>query len=182
MTTTKQNTGTKGNTQIVVPGLTEHYGASRDPPEKGIPICTLKNFPYKIEHTIQWARDWFEGVFNHNPASSNDYLRDPKAFLSSNRLDVLQKVHESLVLSKPVTFERCVFWARKQFQEKFSNSIAQLLHNFPKDQIDAEGNRFWSGHKRAPDPIVFDMKDSLHMNFIVAAANLFAETYVYFFQ
>ena len=74
-----------------------------------------------------------------------------------------------------------MLWARKQFQEKFSNSIAQLLHNFPKDQIDTEGNRFWSGHKRAPDPIVFDVKDSLHMNFIVAAANLFAETYVYFF-
>ena len=71
-----------------------------------------------------------------------------------------------------------MLWARKQFQEKFSNSIAQLLHNFPKDQIDTEGNRFWSGHKRAPDPIVFDVKDSLHMNFIVAAANLFAETYV----
>ena len=26
--------GTKGNTQIVVPGLTENYGATRDPPEK----------------------------------------------------------------------------------------------------------------------------------------------------
>jgi len=170
--------GTKGNTQVVVPGLTEHYGASRDPPEKGIPICTLKNFPYKIEHTIQWARDWFEGIFNHNPSSSNDYLRDPKAFLSSNRLDVLEKVHESLVQSKPVRFEQCVFWARKQFQEKFSNSIVQLLHNFPKDQIDTEGNRFWSGHKRAPEPIEFDSNDSLHMNFIVAAANLFAQTYV----
>ena len=47
--------GTKGNTQVVVPKLTENYGASRDPPEASIPICTLKNFPYKIEHTIQWA-------------------------------------------------------------------------------------------------------------------------------
>ncbi|RLN96567.1 hypothetical protein BBJ28_00025867, partial [Nothophytophthora sp. Chile5] len=53
--------GTKGNTQIVVPHKTENYGASRDPPEKSIPICTLKNFPNAIEHTLQWARDWFEG-------------------------------------------------------------------------------------------------------------------------
>jgi ubiquitin-activating enzyme E1 len=51
--------GTKGNTQVVVPRLTEHYGATRDPPEKSIPVCTLKNFPNKIEHTLQWARDWF---------------------------------------------------------------------------------------------------------------------------
>jgi ubiquitin-activating enzyme E1 len=53
--------GTKGNTQIVVPHITENYGATRDPPEKSIPVCTLKNFPNQIQHTLQWARDWFEG-------------------------------------------------------------------------------------------------------------------------
>lgn len=33
-----------------------------DPPEKETPVCTLKNFPYQIQHTIQWATsvwDWF---------------------------------------------------------------------------------------------------------------------------
>lgn len=45
--------GTKGNVQVVIPNLTESYGSSRDPPEKDIPICTLKNFPNAIEHTIQ---------------------------------------------------------------------------------------------------------------------------------
>jgi hypothetical protein len=53
----------QGNVQVVVPNLTESYGSSRDPPEKSIPICTLKNFPNAIEHTIQWARDEFEGLF-----------------------------------------------------------------------------------------------------------------------
>jgi ubiquitin-activating enzyme E1 len=45
--------GTKGNIQVVVPNLTESYSSSNDPPEKAIPICTLKNFPNAIEHTIQ---------------------------------------------------------------------------------------------------------------------------------
>jgi ubiquitin-activating enzyme E1 len=45
--------GTKGNIQVVVPNLTESYSSSNDPPEKSIPICTLKNFPNAIEHTIQ---------------------------------------------------------------------------------------------------------------------------------
>jgi molybdopterin/thiamine biosynthesis adenylyltransferase len=40
--------GTKGNTQVVVPHLTENYGATRDPPEKSIPVCTLKNFPHQV--------------------------------------------------------------------------------------------------------------------------------------
>ena len=66
--------GTKGNTQVVIPDLTESYSSSRDPPEKSIPICTLKNFPNQIEHTLQWARDLFEGTFTQAPQSALQYL------------------------------------------------------------------------------------------------------------
>ena len=66
--------GTMGNTQIVVPMMTQHYGATRDPPEASIPVCTLKNFPNQIEHTLQWARDWFEGEFKQTPEDCNLYL------------------------------------------------------------------------------------------------------------
>ena len=52
--------GTKANAQVVAPHLTQAYGDSRDPPEDAIPMCTLKNFPHKIEHCIEWARDDFE--------------------------------------------------------------------------------------------------------------------------
>lgn len=45
--------GSKGNTQVVLPHLTESYSSTRDPPEATIPICTLKSFPNKIEHTLQ---------------------------------------------------------------------------------------------------------------------------------
>lgn len=48
--------GTKGNVQVVIPFLTESYSSSQDPPEKSIPICTLKNFPNAIEHTLQVSR------------------------------------------------------------------------------------------------------------------------------
>lgn len=61
--------------QVVVPHLTESYSSSADPPEASIPVCTLKNFPYAIEHTIQWARDWFEGEFVHNAENINSYLK-----------------------------------------------------------------------------------------------------------
>jgi ubiquitin-activating enzyme E1 len=45
--------GTKGNMQVVVPFLTESYSSSQNPPEKSIPICSLKIFPNAIEHTLQ---------------------------------------------------------------------------------------------------------------------------------
>ncbi|MBV5332871.1 ThiF family adenylyltransferase, partial [bacterium] len=69
--------GTKGNTQVVIPGVTENYGATRDPPEKSIPVCTLKNFPNQIQHTLQWARDYFEGEFKQSGEDVNSYLGDP---------------------------------------------------------------------------------------------------------
>jgi ubiquitin-activating enzyme E1 len=66
--------GTKANVQVVIPHLTESYSDSQDPPEKGIPLCTLKNFPNAIEHTLQWARDTFEELFQNNAQNANSFL------------------------------------------------------------------------------------------------------------
>lgn len=83
---------------MVVPFLTESYSSSQDPPEKSIPICTLKNFPNAIEHTLQWARDEFEGLFRQAAEHAAQYLRDPH-FLErtmnlpgSQPLDALESV------------------------------------------------------------------------------------------
>ena len=48
--------GPKCNTQMVIPGMTENYGASRDPPEKQAPMCTVHSFPHNIDHCLTWAR------------------------------------------------------------------------------------------------------------------------------
>lgn len=45
--------GTKGHTLVVVPHITESYGQDNKSPTKAIPLCTLKYFPYRIEHTLQ---------------------------------------------------------------------------------------------------------------------------------
>ncbi|KUG00214.1 Ubiquitin modifier-activating enzyme 1 [Phytophthora nicotianae] len=174
--------GTKGNTQIVVPHKTENYGASRDPPEKSIPICTLKNFPNAIEHTLQWARDWFEGEFFQAPSDVNRYLEGP-AFMKelneqqNTKIETLERLKSSLVDDRPMSFEDCISWARFKFEELFSNQIKQLLYNFPLDQLTTSGTPFWSGPKRPPTPITFDAKDPLHMDFIVSVANSRAKNY-----
>ncbi|RHY35163.1 hypothetical protein DYB32_000336 [Aphanomyces invadans] len=169
--------GTKGNTQVVVPSLTENYGASRDPPEKSIPICTLKNFPNAIEHTLQWARDWFEGVFFQTPNDVNAYITTPDFVAKNVHTDALERVYQSLVADKPKTFHDCIAWARLQFEAMFSNSLKQLLHNFPLDQVTTSGAPFWSGPKRPPTPLTFSTDDPVHMDFIVSVANSRAITY-----
>ncbi|KAL3941543.1 MAG: hypothetical protein SGBAC_004127 [Bacillariaceae sp.] len=181
--------GTKGNTQIVVPHLTENYGATRDPPEKSIPVCTLKNFPNQIQHTLQWARDWFEGEFKQAAEEVNSYLGQPAeqylATLQPNtKTETLQKIRKTLVDERPVTFEDCVVWARLTFETLFNNQIRQLLHNFPPDQVTSSGTKFWSGSKRCPKALTFELENKCedaemynHLDFVVAAANLRATMY-----
>jgi len=175
--------GTKGNVQVVLPHLTESYSSSQDPQEKSIPICTLKNFPNAIEHTIQWARDMFEGCFRVTAESAALYLLDPKfvdktlKLPGSQPIETLDAVKKCLVDERPKVFEDCVAWARCHFQEQFSNQLRQLLFNFPADQVTSSGTPFWSPPKRCPRAIEFDAANALHVDYIVAAANLKAAVY-----
>lgn len=174
--------GTKGNTQVVIPNLTESYSTSQDPPEKSIPICTLKNFPNAIEHTLQWARDLFEGLYKQTPENVKQFLEDPTFIDRTNRLPGLQPVEildsvRTSVAERPKSVDDCIEWARMHFEDQFTNQIKQLLFNFPPDQSTTSGQPFWSGPKRCPKPIIFDVNNELHLDYILAAANLRAETY-----
>jgi ubiquitin-activating enzyme E1 len=46
-----------------------------------------------------------------------------------------------------------------QFETDYVNEIKQLLFNLPKDQINSNGTPFWSGPKRAPDPLEFSLEN-----------------------
>uniref|UniRef100_A0A672PWV1 E1 ubiquitin-activating enzyme n=1 Tax=Sinocyclocheilus grahami TaxID=75366 RepID=A0A672PWV1_SINGR len=119
--------GTKGNVQVVIPFLTESYSSSQDPPEKSIPICTLKNFP-------------------------NRTLKLPGA----QPLEVVEAVYKSLVTDYPHSWEDCVAWARNHWQCQYNNNIRP---------------------KRCPHPLEFSTNNDLHMDYIMAAANLLAQSY-----
>lgn len=174
--------GTKGNTQVVLPHLTESYSSSQDPPEQSFPMCTLRSFPNKIEHTIAWGRELFESYFVKPAETVNLYLSQPNYVETTlkqggNEKATLETIRDFLVTDKPLSFEDCVIWARLQFEKQYNNAIQQLLYNFPKDSVSSSGAAFWSGPKRAPDPLKFDPKNEEHMRFVVAGANLHAFNY-----
>ena len=174
--------GTKGNTQVVLPRQTESYSSSVDPPEQSFPMCTLRSFPNQIAHTIAWAKDLFHTYFNGPAEIVNAYLTQ-KDYLSNqlkqsgNEKQTLETLRDSLVTEKPGNFEDCIEWARMQFEKHYNNSIQQLLYNFPKDSTTSTGQPFWSGPKRAPDPLTFDVHNQTHYTFVLAAANLHAFNY-----
>lgn len=174
--------GTKGNVQVVIPHLTESYSSSQDPPEKETPSCTVKNFPNAIQHTIEWSRSLFDDLFVKPAQAVNSYLSDANYLdnllkYSGQQKEQLSQLLSYLVTNKPLTFEECIVWARLQFEEKFNNEIRQLLFSLPKDAVTSTGQPFWSGPKRAPDPLTFNANDPLHLGFIIAAANLHAFNY-----
>ena len=132
--------------------MTESYSSSQDPPEKSIPICTLKNFPNAIEHTLQWARDMFEGQFTQAPLTASQYIEDPQfkektmTLPGTQPLETMQTVLRLVVQEKPDSFKECVARARLLWQDLFHNQIAQLLHNFPPDQVRSPTKFFHNSH------------------------------------
>jgi ubiquitin-activating enzyme E1 len=180
--------GTKGSTQVVMPSVTEHYGAKRDPPEKSFAICTLAHFPRLVEHTLAWARDFYEEAFKQTADDVNAYLDNPNFFSSlqnqqNMKLDTLNRIRDSVITARPSSYADCVAYARRKFQDLFVNKIKQLLHNFPLDkQIKSNGGSgpsvpFWSGAKKPPRALEFDIEEPLHFDFIKTCANLRASAF-----
>ncbi|GJN10598.1 hypothetical protein PR202_ga28705 [Eleusine coracana subsp. coracana] len=132
--------GAKCNTQMVIPHLTENYGASRDPPEKQAPMCTVHSFPHNIDHCLTWARSEFEGLLEKTPNEVNSFLSDPGKYAAAMRKagdaqarELLERVSECLGKERCDTFEDCITWARLKFEDYFSNRVKQLTFTFPED-------------------------------------------------
>uniref|UniRef100_A0A4W6CYN3 E1 ubiquitin-activating enzyme n=1 Tax=Lates calcarifer TaxID=8187 RepID=A0A4W6CYN3_LATCA len=169
--------GSKCHTLVVVPHLTESYGPAKSSSNNAIPLCTLKNFPHRIEHTLQWARDQFEGLFKQTPENVNLFLRDAgfvERTLGHGDAEALEVLRGG---QRPANWEDCVSWARCKWETLYNNEIRQLLHCFPADQVTSTGLPFWSGSKRCPHPLTFDPNNTTHMEYVVAAANLYGQIY-----
>ena len=189
--------GTKCNSQLVLPHLTENYGASRDAPEKQAPQCAVHNFPHNIDQCLVLAQSEFNGAFDHTPSELLDFLAGGAGWVSglANAQEppsaILDKLHgdprvgcgmaggcRDLLLPQPCTsWAQCVGWARRKYESYFVSRIRQLLHNFPPDAKTSQGLPFWSPPKRVPRPLPFSPADPLHMRFVIAAAHLRAHTF-----
>lgn len=189
--------GTSGNVQVIVPFVTESYGSSADPPEASIPVCTLKSFPYLIEHCIQWARDFFDGVFRIQPERLNDLIvrlseidddeeEVASAVLASLRAqtgdETLLRELEGYLIDLEIwdpmpSARRCVKWALDRFHELYYSNIEGLLKEHPRESVTEDGEPFWSGDRRIPTPLKFDRSNPLHMEFMVSAALLKARAF-----
>jgi ubiquitin-activating enzyme E1 len=120
--------GTKGNVQVILPYLTETYGTMEDPDDdKGIPICTIKSFPYKNEHTIQWARELFEQEFTFmhiNDGCGGD-------------TDIINTIYKQYYKYENFTasYESYVYVLQCIFVDNYHKNIIELIEKHKNDEI-----------------------------------------------
>ncbi len=174
----------------MIPNLTESYSSSADPPEEAIPLCTLKSFPYKAEHCVSWAKDFYEQIFNSDIQALRTGLSELRGsgdeqvenWLQGLNQDDLVRVWENLkVLSEvnsPTDAKVNVLkWSLSKFDQFFNRDVSQLLVKHPPDSLEEEedgrpGRLFWGGSRRIPSPINFNLSDPLHKSFVIHAAIL----------
>ncbi|OXB56186.1 hypothetical protein ASZ78_016965 [Callipepla squamata] len=194
--------GARGSVLAMVPLLSRLLEPGTDPTDGSFPLCTLRFFPRAIEHTLQgvtimvrgevswcgnlalspipsaqWARDEFEGLFQLPAESVNRFLEElPEEPAQWEGLAVPEQVRRSLQ-ERPQDWGDCVRWARRHWQLRYHDSIAQLLHDVPPSHESSPGVPFWSGERRCPHTLTFDPGNDTHLVYVEAAAHLLARTY-----
>ena len=158
--------GSKGNVQVVIPYLTESYGSSKDPDEKsGIPICTIKSFPYKPEHTIQWARELFETEFVLIPSLIEKY-RDTNKLTSTNDGDI-KIFYRQIYKYKNFELNSNKYFSLLStiFYENFHENIMELINKYTKPENSDE-----LGDKKLP--IILNPTLELYDYFMINGFNI----------
>ena len=89
------------------------------------------------------------------------------------------EVVKRLLVGRPSSFEDCIEWARKYWQEMFHNQIAQLLHNFPADQVTSTGQPFWSGPKVSRYAILRGVSQYQILNCSILLKELIINSFVF---
>lgn len=174
--------GTKCNSQLVLPGQTEAYSDSQDPKEKQVPMCTMRSFPFLIDHCIEWARAKFFDLFVQISKFLKEFFANPDKGVEKFKKEIktnissMKELCENLVLFLPLLEnprpEMYVKFARDFYQYAFHDQIRQLLASFPEDAKDKDGNLFWTSPKRPPVVVPFDANSPDHISFIATITNI----------
>jgi ubiquitin-activating enzyme E1 len=144
-----------------------------------VPICTLKSFPYLPEHCVAWAKSAFEAMFSADVAVLRSALlavhQDSFAALTETLTpEELPRLIHNVAMCSPSAYHAdvAVEWALLQFHDLFVRDIEALLATHPLDELDDQGQPFWSGSRRVPVALAFNSTDPAHSAFVRWAAVL----------
>ena len=163
--------GHSGNTQPIIPNITESYGASKDPEtETKFAVCTIKHFPSLITHTIFFAMEDFTNLFVKSPESFIKFLTD------NDKNNSLQNRRLFKILSYIDTvnsIDGYIIWSYNMFYDRFVRRIKAILDAHPLDSLNGD-SPFWSNGKRAP---IGTISKELFYDYMCHTVKLLVNTY-----
>ena len=166
--------GTSGSCQIIVPFRTICYNDNPHVPEYSIPLCTLRNFPSKIEHCIEWGLNQFNELFTNRIEDLKRFLENKDEYFnyiekedtSAMIISKMKKIKKLLNIIEENNYDKIIEEAIQIFYENYIFQIQKLIEEYPKDCKNKEGGIFWSGSKRFPEKLNFNIKNEDCFNFI----------------
>ena len=151
-------------------------------------ICTL-------DEALNWSRNYFQDNFikyikylielinkSHSESDMNKYIDNILSIEKENEKDFdisikLIKIFKKLVTFKlGMNYETIVFYSMEIFEELFSKSAQKLLLKYPSDLLLKNSNKkFWSGARKEPKQIIFDINNEEHFQLIYCMTYFFCQ-------
>ena len=178
------NCGTEGlyaNLGAYVPGVTKPALFPKISKNE-IPSCTLKFFPSRIIHCITWANNHFAKYFNENIKYVKSLHYNNEQFID----ELIKKDLESRIIFRKIkkyfklfkianekNIDKCIKFCVSKFKKLFISNIKNILIAYPPDKISKiTGKKFWTGSKRLPHPLIFDINNELCLQYIQSFCSL----------
>ncbi len=180
--------GSKANTQTIIPYKTATYSELSDPEDKNIPMCTIKTFPNKIEHCIEWGLESFFNNFTQPIQdlkklleNTNELLEELKnidnQIVLKQRIDILDKyvkLYSNTSNNTPDNLKNFFDLFAYMYETIFVNPIRDVLYTFPNDLKNKDGSSFWSGKKLQPK--IINLVD-IDNNFVTSVYDIISKAF-----
>ena len=179
--------GTIGSMNVFYPHKTICYRDMNVEIEKEIPFCTLKNFPSKFEHCIEWAKTIFFDIFqdninkfnlllnNKNKYIKNDSFKEFEEEDENKKYEKIEILYNILIIYKYKDIQKLEEFCIKYYNKFFVKNICELLQQYPRDYIKEDGTSFWSGNKRPPKIIPFNKNDKFCLLYVNTFVQIFCK-------
>ena len=147
--------GVKGNVQVIIPNKTATYSEITDPPERNIPMCTIRNFPNNINHCIEWSLNIFAKIFN-------DGLKDLTKF-KTNRMELITEIENLDNYVNKVERYTTLYYLINYFNTRNLKALIKLgnhIYNYYYYNVIDEllkthnDDDFWVGNKLKPNLVL----------------------------
>jgi hypothetical protein len=95
---------------------------------------------------------------------------------SEQKLKLIRTFKKYISLKLGMNYETIVFHSIETFQELFEFEIDEILQKYPSDLlIKGTSKKFWSGARKEPKKILFDINNEEHYQFIYCMTYLLCQ-------